>query len=67
MKMWGLNNGNISCWNYIIIYSVIRIFVSFFRAEDLMLLGMRAPHLVSLLMIIFSIIMIKIGEKNKKS
>lgn len=54
-------------WNYIIIYSVIRIFVSFFRAEDLMLLGMRAPHLVSLLMIIFSIIMIKIGEKNKKS
>lgn len=51
-------------WNYIIIYSIIRIFVSFFRAEDLMLFGMRAPHVVSLLMIIFSIIMIKIGEKK---
>ena len=51
-------------WNYIIIYSIIRIFVSFFRAEDLMLLGFRAPHVVSLLMIIFSVIMIKIGEKK---
>ncbi|MEF2601265.1 MAG: hypothetical protein U0M80_08225 [Fusobacterium mortiferum] len=45
-------------------YSIIRIFVSFFRAEDLMLLGFRAPHVVSLLMIIFSVIMIKIGEKK---
>lgn len=52
-------------WNYIIIYSIIRIFVSFFRAEDLMLLGFRAPHVVSLLMIIFSVIMIKIGENSK--
>ena len=53
-------------WNYVIIYSIIRIFVSFFRAEDLMLLGIRAPHLVSLLMIFFSIIMIQIGDKTKK-
>lgn len=51
-------------WNYIIIYSVIRIFVSFFRAEDLMISGLRAPHLVSFIMIIFSLIMIKIGKKE---
>ncbi|WP_410207652.1 prolipoprotein diacylglyceryl transferase [Fusobacterium sp.] len=53
-------------WNYIIIYSVIRIFVSFFRAEDLMIGGIRAPHLVSLLLIIFSLIMLKIGERKQK-
>lgn len=51
-------------WNYIIIYSLIRIFVSFFRAEDLMILGLRAPHLVSIIMIIFSLIMLYIGKHN---
>lgn len=54
-------------WNYVIIYSIIRIFVSFFRAEDLMIFGIRAPHLVSFIMIIFSLIMIKIGEKKRVS
>lgn len=49
-------------WSYIIIYSFIRIFVSFFRAEDLMIFNLRAPHLVSILLIIFSFIMIKLGE-----
>lgn len=53
-------------WSYIIIYSVIRIFVSFFRAEDLMIGGMRAPHLVSLILIAFSYAMIKVGEKKYK-
>lgn len=53
-------------WNYIIIYSVIRIFVSFFRAEDLMIGGLRAPHVVSIAMIIFSIIMIQIGKSHNK-
>lgn len=51
-------------WNYIIIYSVNRIIVSFFRAEDLMLLGFRAPHIVSALMILISIIALKITQKN---
>ena len=55
------------CWSYIIIYSSIRIFVSFFRAEDLMIFGLRAPHLVSFLMIIFAIIMINIGNKRYNS
>lgn len=52
-------------WNYIIIYSIIRIFVSFFRAEDLMIGGLRAPHVVSLALIIFSLIMLKIGKKQE--
>lgn len=52
--------------SYIIIYSSIRIFVSFFRAEDLMMLGLRAPHLVSLVMIIIaSIFIIFLNKKNK--
>ena len=51
-------------WSYIIIYSVNRIIVSFFRAEDLMLLGMRAPHLVSLIMIIIALIFLKLGKKK---
>lgn len=51
-------------WSYIIIYSFIRIFVSFFRAEDLMIFNLRAPHLISILLIIFSFIMIKLGESR---
>ncbi len=52
--------------SYIIIYSVIRIFVSFFRAEDLMFLGLRAPHLVSLIMIIIaSVFIIYLKKKTK--
>ncbi|NME35493.1 MULTISPECIES: prolipoprotein diacylglyceryl transferase [Fusobacterium] len=53
--------------SYIIIYSVIRIFVSFFRAEDLMLLGFRAPHVVSLIMIIIASIFIGFLKKNNQS
>ncbi|MGL4998972.1 MAG: prolipoprotein diacylglyceryl transferase [Cetobacterium sp.] len=52
-------------WSYIIVYSINRIIVSFFRAEDLMLLGLRAPHIISLGMLIIAIIMIFII--NKKS
>lgn len=54
-------------WNYVIIYSLIRIFVSFFRSEDLMFFGFRAPHLISVLLIIISIIMLKIGEYKQKT
>lgn len=54
-------------WSYIIIYSLNRIFVSFFRAEDLMFYGFRAPHIVSFIMMVFAIIMIIIiNKKNKK-
>lgn len=51
-------------WNYIIIYSLIRIFVSFFRAEDLMIMGIRAPHLISLILIAISFIGLKIQNKK---
>ncbi|WP_297404900.1 prolipoprotein diacylglyceryl transferase [uncultured Cetobacterium sp.] len=53
-------------WTYIIIYSINRIFVSFFRAEDLMFYGFRAPHIVSMIMMIFAIIMIIIINKKKR-
>lgn len=52
-------------WTYIILYSINRIIVSFFRAEDLMILGIRAPHLVSFIMIVIAILFLKLG-KNKK-
>lgn len=52
-------------WLYIIIYSLNRIFVSFFRAEDLMLFGFRAPHIVSFIMFVFAVvIIIIINNKN---
>lgn len=50
---------------YIIFYSVIRIFVSFFRAEDLMIMGMRAPHLTGLVMMILAGIGIYVLNKKK--
>ncbi|MGL6064167.1 MAG: prolipoprotein diacylglyceryl transferase [Fusobacteriaceae bacterium] len=53
-------------WSYIIIYSFIRIFTSFFRAEDLMMYGIRAPHFISLVLIGISTgIIIYINRKNK--
>lgn len=56
--------GHLWC-SYIIIYSINRIIVSFFRAEDLMIWGLRAPHLVSIIMIIIALLFLKLGEKNK--
>lgn len=52
-------------WTYIILYSINRIIVSFFRAEDLMILGIRAPHLVSFIMIVIAILFLKLGENKK--
>lgn len=52
-------------WHYIIIYSINRIIVSFFRAEDLMIWGLRAPHLVSIVMIVIALFFLKLGEKIK--
>lgn len=51
-------------WNYIIIYSIIRIFVSFFRAEDLMIMGIRAPHLISLILIAISLVALKFQNRE---
>lgn len=39
---------------YILFYGVIRAFVSSFRAEDLMIGAIRAPYLVSAVMILFA-------------
>ncbi|MGL6024511.1 MAG: prolipoprotein diacylglyceryl transferase [Cetobacterium sp.] len=54
-------------WSYIIIYSLNRIVVSFFRAEDLMLLGIRAPHVVSLVMLIIAVAIIFIINRKSRS
>ena len=61
----GNQNKGIITMLYIIIYGVNRSFVSFFRAEDLMVMGMRAPHLISIVMFIIAIIGIII--LNRKS
>lgn len=58
--------GVISCI-YIIIYSINRIIISFFRAEDLMLYSVRAPHFISLLLIVFSTVIIYFLSKKTKS
>lgn len=56
--------GTLWC-SYIIIYSIIRTFVSFFRAEDLMFYGFRAPHVISVVLIIISSLFIyKLNKKN---
>jgi phosphatidylglycerol:prolipoprotein diacylglycerol transferase len=51
---------------YLIFYAIIRSFVTFFRADDLMVGMIRAPHLISIIMIIvgFIIIYFKRGENN---
>lgn len=54
-------------WSYVIIYSIIRIFVSFFRAEDLMIFGIRAPHLVSIILIILSSVIIFYINRKKNN
>ena len=49
-RPWG--DGFILC-SYLMLYSVIRFFVSFFRADDLYLGPLRAPHVVSVLLLLF--------------
>ena len=65
VKTKNLNKGIITML-YIIFYSIIRIFVSFFRAEDLLIMGMRAPHLTSLVMIVLSLVGIVFLNKRKE-
>ncbi|MGX6592657.1 prolipoprotein diacylglyceryl transferase [Cetobacterium ceti] len=52
-------------WSYIIIYSIIRFFVSFFRAEDLMIWGLRAPHVMSIILIVISSFIIYYLNRKK--
>jgi phosphatidylglycerol:prolipoprotein diacylglycerol transferase len=48
-RPWG--DGFIFC-SYLMLYAVIRFFVSFFRADDLYLGPLRAPHVVSVLLLL---------------
>ena len=53
-------------WWYVIIYSVNRIITSFFRAEDLMFFNFRAPHVISIILILISIFFLRKSQiKNK--
>jgi len=63
-KKGKLNKGIITMM-YIIIYAINRSFVSFFRAEDLMVLGMRAPHLTSIIMLLVAIVGFKYLNKKR--
>ena len=49
---------------YLIMYAIIRVFVSTFRAEDLMIYGIRAPYLISIVMLIVALIGIKYFSKK---
>lgn len=51
---------------YLIVYGIIRVFVSAFRAEDLLFYGIRAPYLISFVMVVVGIIGIwKINTKKQ--
>ena len=52
---------------YLIMYAVIRVFVSTFRAEDLTVYGIRAPYLISIVMLIGAFIGIKYFSKKERS
>ena len=51
---------------YLVFYGVIRGFVTFFRADDLMLGGFRAPHIISLILIATGSVLIANGIKKHK-
>jgi phosphatidylglycerol:prolipoprotein diacylglycerol transferase len=49
---------------YLIFYGIIRFFVSFFRADDLMMGMFRAPHVASFVMIIAGLIIIAVKRRS---
>lgn len=51
---------------YLIYYAFIRAFVTFFRADDLMLGAFRAPHIVSMIMIVLGVFMIRNSKNIRK-
>lgn len=50
---------------YLILYGVIRYLVSMVRAEDLYFMGIKAPYIISILMIVFAIFGIIILNRKK--
>lgn len=52
---------------YLILYGIIRIIVSTFRVEDLYIYNIKAPYLISLIMIIIGIFFITYLNKKNKS
>lgn len=52
---------------YLITYGIIRYIVSTFRAEDLYFMGIKAPYIVSIIMIVVGILGIIIINKRKKN
>ena len=66
LRKKNLNRGILSMC-YLIFYGVIRIIVSTFRAEDLMFYGIKAPYIISTIMIIVGILgIIILNNKGKK-
>lgn len=49
---------------YLIFYAVIRSLVTFFRADDLMAGPFRAPHLISIVMIIIGSVMVALSGRK---
>ena len=53
-------------WHYIIFYSINRMIISFFRAEDLMFYSFRAPHVISIILIVISMIALVISKRKER-
>lgn len=51
---------------YLVFYGIIRGFVTFFRADDLMIGFLRAPHLASIALIIAGSVLIVRGVKKER-
>ena len=51
---------------YLVMYSLIRSLVTIFRADDLMLFGFRAPHVVREIMLTVSILFFIINKKKAR-
>ena len=62
----GYNKGILSMI-YLIMYAIIRIFVSTFRVEDLLIHGIRAPYVISFIMIVFAIAGIKYFSRSSNN
>lgn len=58
-------NRGILSMAYLIIYGIIRIIVSTFRAEDLLFFGIKVPYIISLVMIILGIVGINFLREKK--
>lgn len=64
LRKKNLKPGTIIC-AYILIYSFNRTVVSFFRAEDLMFFGFRAPHVISLILVLLALIFLKLINNKR--